>query len=265
MAQLKVSVIQTDLVYGEPHKNLSSIIGKLDAAMVEKPDVILWPEMWNTCYDLTRLDSIADRDGDPSIRALEDYAAKHNVNLVAGSIADIREGRSYNTTYVIDRKGKRVARYSKVHLIGLMDEDQFVTPGSGLSRFAVDGTSCGSIICYDLRFPELIRSLALDGAEVLFVPAQWPTVRLSHWRTLLIARAIENQMYVVSANRVGKDPKNDFPGHSMVIDPWGEIVYEAGTGEETFTVELDSALVQQVRAKMPVFRDRAPHVYKLGC
>lgn len=106
--------------------------------------------------------------------------------------------------------------------------------------------------------------MALDGAEVLFVPAQWPTVRLSHWRTLLIARAIENQMYVVSANRVGKDPKNDFPGHSMVVDPWGEIVYEAGSGEEIFTVELDQNLVQQVRAKMPVFRDRAPHVYKMG-
>lgn len=263
MTELKVSVIQTDLSFGAPQDNLDLILRKLDAAMRDEPDVILWPEMWNTCYDLTRLDSIADRAGKPSIQTLQAYAANHKVNLVAGSIADIREGRAYNTTYVINRCGECVDQYSKVHLIGLMEEDRYITPGAELGRFDIDGTPCGAIICYDLRFPELIRSLALDGAEVLFVPAQWPTVRLAHWRTLLVARAIENQMYVVSANRTGSDPKNDFPGHSMVIDPWGEIIHEAGTQDEIFTVVLKRGLVKEVRTRMPIFSDRAPQVYKL--
>jgi predicted amidohydrolase len=107
--------------------------------------------------------------------------------------------------------------------------------------------------------------LAVKGAELLFVPAQWPTVRLAHWRTLLLARAIENQMFVVSANRVGKDPNNEFPGHSMVINPWGEIIYEGGDNEEIFTVEIDIEMVAEVRAKMQVFKDRRPEVDKLGC
>jgi len=265
MNKLRVTVLQTDMTYGDPQANLSMIMDKLQVAFQEEPDVIVWPEMWNTCYDLTRLNAIADHEGTPSISSLQDFAAKNRINLVAGSIADIRGGQAYNTTYVINRSGERVAMYSKVHLIGLMDEDKFVSPGSDLNLFPMDMVPCGSIICYDLRFPELIRSLAVKGAEVLFVPAQWPTIRLKHWRALLVARAIENQMYVVSANRVGKDPKNDFPGHSLVVDPWGEIIYEAGAEEEIFTVELDTELVKQVRAKMPVFKDRVPSVYKLGC
>ncbi|MBP2641446.1 MAG: Nitrilase/cyanide hydratase and apolipoprotein N-acyltransferase [Firmicutes bacterium] len=265
MKKLRVTVLQTDLVFGDPSANLSKMLIALQSALQEKPDAIIWPEMWNTCYDLTRLQDIADRDGTPSIPPLKEFAAQNGVNMVAGSIADIRNGNAYNTTYVINRSGEAVAAYSKIHLIGLMDENRFISPGSELNLFTLDSISCGSIICYDLRFPELIRSLAVKGAEILFVPAQWPSSRLAHWRALLVARAIENQMYVVSANRVGKDPNNDFPGHSMVIDPWGDILYEAGSEEEIFTVELDIELVRQVRAKMPVFKDRVPAVYKLGC
>ncbi len=265
MKKIRTTVIQSDLVFGDPQANLTNLLTSLQKALQEKPDIIIWPEMWNTCYDLTRLAEIADKDGVPSIAPLKEFAAKNEVNLIAGSIADLRRGKAYNTTYVIDRLGNTVAAYSKIHLIGLMDEDRFITPGSELNLFSLDSIPCGSIICYDLRFPELVRSLAVKGAEVLFVPAQWPSIRLPHWRTLLIARAIENQMYVVSANRVGRDPKNEFPGHSMIIDPWGEIIYEAGGEEEVFTVELDTQLVRSVREKMPVFKDRVPAVYKLGC
>jgi predicted amidohydrolase len=118
------------------------------------------------------------------------------------------------------------------------------------------------MICYDIRFPELARRLALGGAKLLLVPAEWPNPRLHHWRTLLTARAIENQMYVVACNRTGVSGSTSFFGHSMVIDPWGEIVAEADEQETILQATIDLALVDEVRTRIPVFEDRRPALYQ---
>ncbi|HBI05283.1 MAG TPA: carbon-nitrogen hydrolase, partial [Paenibacillaceae bacterium] len=115
---------------------------------------------------------------------------------------------------------------------------------------------------YDIRFPELARSYALDGAGILVNSAEWPHPRLNHWRTLMQARAIENQMYVVACNRVGISGKTEFCGHSMVIDPWGEILVEGGEEEAILIAEIDLTLIEEVRGKIPVFADRRPDLYK---
>lgn len=121
----------------------------------------------------------------------------------------------------------------------------------------------GLIICYDLRFPEIIRSLALDGAQVLHIVAEWPEARANHWKILQTARAIENQMYVVSANRVGEYDGVAFAGASMAIDPWGEVLFEASDeDEETISVSLDLEKVLTVRKDVPIFTSRVPHLYK---
>lgn len=117
------------------------------------------------------------------------------------------------------------------------------------------------MICYDLRFPELARSLALDGAHIVFVPAEWPHPRLNHWRALLQARAIENQMFIVAVNRVGKGGNHTFCGHSMVVDPWGSILAEMKEEEASLTVDIDLEEVDRVRRKIPVFKDRIPDCY----
>ncbi len=105
-----------------------------------------------------------------------------------------------------------------------MNEHLFMNEGQSKNIFELDGTKCGGIICYDLRFPEWIRTHVLDGVKIMFIPAEWPKQRIDHWRLLLHARAIENQCYVVAVNRVGKDPNNEFNGHSMVVSPWGELL-----------------------------------------
>lgn len=166
-----------------------------------------------------------------------------------------------NTIYVFDRQGNEAAEYSKIHLFRLMDEEKHLVSGDRVGEFTVEGVPAGMMICYDIRFPELARRLALVGAKILFVPAEWPHPRLHHWRTLLQARAIENQMYVVACNRVGVSGSTEFFGHSMVIDPWGEVIAEGGESEEIIHASVSLDLVDEVRTRIPVFEDRRPQLY----
>lgn len=183
------------------------------------------------------------------------------MNVVGGSIAEKRECGVFNTIYAFDREGNEAGDYSKIHLFRLMDEEKFLQSGDKLGRLELDGVPAGMMICYDIRFPELSRKLALGGAQVLFVPAEWPNPRLHHWRTLLMARAIENQMFVISCNRVGISGTTEFFGHSMVIDPWGEVLAEGDESERIVRATIDLGLVKDVRRRIPIFEDRRPSLY----
>ncbi len=260
---MQVCAIQFDIASGDPARNRSEVerFVRSAAGAHPRPDVIILPEMWNTAYSLDNIESLADVDGEPTRSMMSRLSSELAVNIVAGSIADSRGGKVYNTTYVFDRRGDVIAQYSKIHLFSLMREGNYLEAGDTPVAVDIDGVCCGLIICYDLRFPELARSLAVAGAHVLFVPAQWPDPRLEHWRTLLIARAVENQMYVVGCNRVGTGEGACFPGHSMIVDPWGVIAAEAPGVQTVLTSDLDPAAVEAVRARLPVFKDRRPGVY----
>lgn len=260
---LNITLIQMDIIIGEPEQNFSKLIAKLDETMKAeaKPDLLVIPEMWNTGYALEQIHELADRDGERTKQLLSVFCSNNNVNVLAGSIADKRGEQVYNTIYYFDRNGEVTAEYSKIHLFRLMEEELYLASGDHLGQLQIDGIPAGMMICYDIRFPELSRKLALGGAKVLFVPAEWPHPRLMHWRTLLIARAIENQMYVVSCNRVGTSGTTEFFGHSMIIDPWGEVIAEGDETEQLISSTIDLSLVDQVRTKIPVFEDRRPLLY----
>jgi len=261
--QLKVAILQMDIAIGEPETNFAKLSELLESCVqVEsKPDVIVFPEMWNTGYALDRIREIGDRDGERTKAFISAFCRKHGVNIVAGSVAELDGDQVRNTIYAFDREGREAGEYSKIHLFRLMDEEKYLTAGDTLGQLELDGVPAGMMICYDIRFPELSRRLALDGVKVLFVPAEWPHPRLHHWRTLLTARAIENQMYVVACNRVGTSGTTSFFGHSMVIDPWGEILTEGDESEQILTADLDLTVVDKVRATIPVFADRRPELY----
>ncbi|MEF3301736.1 carbon-nitrogen family hydrolase [Paenibacillus sp. GYB003] len=261
--KLNVAVLQMDIAIGEPETNFAKLAQLLERAVSgpRKPDLIVFPEMWNTGYALDRIRDIADREGERTREFVSAFCRKHGVNVVAGSVAELNGDRVRNTIYAFDRAGTRIGDYSKIHLFRLMDEEKYLHAGDRVGELSVDGVPAGMMICYDIRFPELTRKLALGGAKLLIVPAEWPHPRLHHWRTLLTARAIENQMYVVACNRVGTSGTTSFFGHSMVVDPWGEIVAEGGEEEAILTAELDMAVVDQVRRTIPVFADRRPELY----
>jgi predicted amidohydrolase len=219
------------------------------------------PELWDTAYDLTRLDEIADDEGQQAKQLISQFAKTNEVNIVGGSIAKKTEQGVTNTMYIFDRKGREVSQYSKLHLFKLMDEHLYLEAGTAKKLFTLEQSLCAGVICYDIRFPEWIRVHTSSGAEVLFVVAQWPAPRLAHWKALLISRAIENQCYVIACNRVGQDPNNTFAGHSLVIDPWGEIIAEAGDSEELLSADVNLELVKEIRKQIPVFTDRRTEFY----
>lgn len=261
--KLRLALVQMHVDAGSPDANFERLEERLAEAVGggAKPDLIMLPEMWNTGYALEQIESIADPEGERTKALLSGFARKHGVQIVGGSIAEKRAGGVYNTIYAFDERGELTDDYSKIHLFRLMDEEKYLQAGERLGTLTAGGIQAGMMICYDIRFPELARKLALNGAQALFVPAQWPNPRIHHWRTLLMARAIENQMFVIACNRCGQSGETSFFGHSMIIDPWGEIIAEAGEQETVLRAEIDLALVEAVRAKIPVFEDRRPSLY----
>ncbi|MGT2907093.1 carbon-nitrogen family hydrolase [Streptococcus dentiloxodontae] len=259
---MRISLIQMDILHGQPEQNCDRVLDFLEKAMLESPDVIVLPEMWNTGYALSDLAELADTDGQKTQKLLSQFAQKHEVAIVGGSVAVAKDNQFFNTTYVYDRTGKLLVDYSKVHLFGLMAEDCFLAAGHKKSQFELDGVKAASAICYDIRFPEWLRTLMSAGAQLLFVVAQWPESRIQQWEILLRARAVENQAFVVAVNRVGDGPDDHFNGHSMIIDPLGNIILQARDDEEgVFTANIDLSQTAAVRGSIPVFEDRRPELY----
>ncbi|HEY8528771.1 MAG TPA: carbon-nitrogen family hydrolase [Paenibacillaceae bacterium] len=262
---LRVALLQMDVRIGDPDANFAELERRLERAAEgpEKPDMIVAPEMWNTGYALDRIGELADPEGRRTREMIAGFCRRHHIHVLAGSIAERGEDGVRNVSYLFDRDGRVGCRYAKIHLFPLMDEPDHLRAGEGIALAELEGLKAGVMICFDLRFPELARRLALEGVRVLFVPAQWPHPRKHHWRTLLQARAIENQIWVVGCNRVGESAGTRFFGHSMVVDPWGEVVAEAGEEETILTARIDPAAVDEARRRLPVWECRRPELYGL--
>jgi len=263
MSRLKVAVIQMDVKLGETEVNLEKMEELVYQAGRSNPDVVVLPETWNTGFFPDNLIEHAEQSGEKAFARMSELAKELGVVLVGGSVSNVRNGRVYNTAKVYDRKGQEIVKYDKIHLFSPGKENEFYVEGDQVVTFNIEGHKCGLVICYDLRFPELIRRLALDGIEMLFIPAEWPHPRLDHWRTLQKARAIENQIFVISCNGVGLGKNIKFCGHSSVINPWGEILKEAEEEEVILLAELDTDVVEEVRSKIPVFVDRRYRYYQI--
>lgn len=260
---MKIACVQMKTPPGRANENFARAEALVRrAAEKERPDVILLPETWNTGFAPERIDPAqADEDGARTNAVFSGLAKELGVNILAGSVTAKRDGGLYNTAYGFDRAGNRVCAYDKTHLFSPMGEDRVYRKGGAPARFTLDGASCALIICYDLRFPEWVRTLALPGLDVLFVVSQWPKARVSHLEALITARAIENQTYVALCNACGKTCETVFGGHSAVIGPLGKTLVRAGFREEIVSAEADTALPARIRAEFPAFYDRRPELY----
>lgn len=259
---MKISCLQMNMELGNPTKNFNHAKQLICEAMKDKPDVLVLPETWNTgFFPKDNLFELSCKDGAEVKECMGNLAREYGVNIVAGSVSNVRGNHVYNTAMIFNREGVCIAQYDKTHLFTPMGEDRYYTAGTRLCRFTLDDIPCGIIICYDVRFPELVRTLALPGIDMLFVVSQWPNARTFHLRTLTTARAIENQMFVVCCNSCGQAYHTVFGGTSAVINPLGETLSLAGEGEEIISAECDMNILAEIRNSIPVFRDRRQELY----
>jgi len=242
---MKISIAQFKSELGAVAENFSTAERLIAAA--KNSDVILLPELWSTGYYPTPVENFAEADGERTKNFLCAAAKKFSVNIIGGSVIVESGGKIFNRCFVANRKGELVAAYDKTHLFSFAQEDKVFSAGEKISVVELDGVKCGLAICYDLRFPEFIRKIALKGAEIIFIPAAWSLKRLVPRQILTKARAIENQIFVVFANSSGK---------SEIVNPRGEVVVESGRGEEILTAEINLNARAEVISAMNLLADR---------
>lgn len=269
--QLTVGVVQTNS-QDDRNANVAEVLAGIDRAAKMGARFVSLPETWSHLGSPKGDLAAAELIPGPLTDVLADKARQHSIYLHAGSILEKvdEHGKLYNTTIVFDPVGEIVARYRKMHLFDVdiagekaYRESDTIEPGEEIVTFDLDGVRVGLAICYDVRFPELFRILALRGAEIVMLPAAFTLMTgKDHWETLIRARAIENTVFMVAAAQVGSHPPGRMCyGRSMVVDPWGVVLAQAGDIPTVITATLELDEITRVRGQIPSLRNRVPDRY----
>ncbi len=252
--------------------NLAQAEQLIDEAAALGANLVALPEMFNLLSTNKDLLAGAEDVPGPSSTLLRDKARQHGIYIHGGSILEAvpDHNKVWNTSLVFDPEGEIIARYHKIHLFDIQiegkvsyQESETVVAGNEMVTFESEHGQFGLTICYDLRFPELYRALTLAGAQVIFQPAAFTLYTgKDHWETLIRARAIENQVYMVSPSQIGTHPpKQACFGNSMIVDPWGTVVARAPERVCVITADIDYQSQETIRAELPALQHRRPEVY----
>ena len=263
---MKISIAQFAVRRGDAIANLARIAELSAEAASFGTDLLCLPEMCTTgFYWASNREHLADASA--SIAELKNIAQEHGIAICGSFLEKTELGNVANCFHYIDAKGSLLARYRKLHLFTLFHEERQVEAGNECVAFATAYGKMGASICYDLRFPELFRRNTEAGALLHILPAAFPHPRLEHWRKLVCARAIENQTYFIAANQSGVEDHGSgvgeahYFGHSMVVDPWGEILAEANEDDCLLQVEINLSNVSRVRKELSAWDDRRTDVF----
>jgi omega-amidase len=260
VTKLKISLAQMQIALGDVRKNVNTAEEMIIDAAQRGSHLVVLPELWSTGYALDQARELSNPLNVGVFAQMATLATQNKISVI-GSALEKRGLEVTNSASFFAPNGRLMGVYRKIHLFRLMEEDRWLQPGEAPLIMDLPWGTTGVAICYDLRFPELFRRYALQGAKLIIMPAEWPIDRIDHWRTLLIARAIENQCYMVATNSVGQTGSTTFGGHSMIVDPWGKIVMEIGETPMLATAEIDLDYVEVIRNRIPVFEDRRSDVY----
>jgi len=252
---------QLDIAWEDKAATFDRVRSLLAASTIEPGALIALPEMFATGYSFD-VEQIAEDESGPTNAFLSELATTYQATLIAGVVRPsvnshdaARPNVGRNVAQVISPAGEAVASYTKLFPFSFAGETEHYQPGEDVTIVDIAGWRVAPLVCYDLRFPEAFRAAAAGGVDVFVVIANWPTKRVDHWETLLRARAIENQAYVIGVNRCGRDPKLDYPGRSLIIDPRGVVIAEAGDSPEVIHAAGDIDAMRQYRGKFPALTD----------
>jgi predicted amidohydrolase len=266
---LRAAVIQLNS-NDDKARNLAAAERLVREAAADGAEVVALPEKWNLLAAGDALLAGAEPLDGPTLTAARGWARELGIHLLAGSIAEKGAGKAFNTSVLIGPGGEDLAVYRKIHMFDVdvggvaYRESEYEEAGADLATASLGDLVAGLTVCYDLRFPELYRILALRGAELITVPSAFTSVTgRDHWEVLLRARAIENQVFVLAPNQAGEAPPHfDSYGRSSIVDPWGAILaVAAGDGECFVAADLDPAAQQRVRDSLPSLASRRPEAY----
>ncbi len=256
---MRVIACQYDIAWENKQLNFETVRTLLEADAPPPGSLVVLPEMFATGFSMNA-DAIAEPQAGPTERFLSGLALTYRAFVTAGLVLRGRDGRDRNCAAVFGPDGALILRYVKRYPFAPGGEDGHYRAGAEPAVFTWQSMPVAVTICYDLRFPEWYRRQQDAGVEMYLVLANWPDPRAEHWRTLLCARAIENQAYVVGVNRVGRDPAHAYAGDSLIIDPHGKVLADAGAGVGLIGAEADPAALRSYRRRFPVLRDRQPVV-----
>jgi len=261
---MKIAAAQISCAPGDLKANVRKIRDFSAQAKKSGTELIVFPEMVDTGYSMPSIQEHATSWNEGAVPKLQETAKELSIAILAG-VSDRDSSRVYNSQALIDANGNIIAKYRKTHLVTAapLDERPYFTAGDGFASCKIDKFNLGLGICYDLRFPEFYRTLAVNhGTNVLINSSAWPFPRFEHLRILALARAIENQSYLILANRVGTDDGVTFCGSSAIVDPYGVVIASASADrEELIQGELSEEVINSVRNRMAVFAHRRQDLY----
>jgi predicted amidohydrolase len=246
---------------GQVKKNLRLVEMALSWFADQGCQLLILPEMWSCGFFYDDLRGMA-KETPTVLNDLQNWSRQHGLVLV-GSLPELVGDVVYNTAYVVDSDGAIVGSYRKIHLFSVTQEHRHFARGSQPLVCQTQAGQLGVMTCYDLRFPELARRLALDGADLLCYGALWPAVRADHWALLLRARALENQLFVLGCNGCGTEGKTIYGGRSALVSPAGVVLAEADDQESRLLATLDMNEMDEFRRQIPCFQDRSPGTYQI--
>ena len=243
-----------------------------NAENAERPDFVVLPEMFCCPYNAKLFPAFAEPEGGEVWQHLSGLAKEHGIYLVGGSVPECdSEGRIYNTCYIFDRKGRQIGKHRKMHMFDIaikgrqsFRESDSVTPGDTVTVFDTEFGKAGAAICYDIRFPELFRIMALQGAGIVFVPGAFNmTTGPAHWTLNFRLRAVDNQYYMVGCSP-SRNPDLGYVsyGHSIAADPWGNVLGELDEREGILRADIDLARMNSLREQLPLLKHRRPDIYR---
>ena len=267
---MKLGLIQMTVV-DDKNKNMLKAKHMIESAVKQGAQIVLLPEMFNCPYDNSYFGEYGEVEGGQTYSLLSDWAKEHSIVLVAGSIPELADGHIYNTSYIFDENGMCIGKHRKTHLFDIdvkgkirFMESEVLTAGSSTTVIETSYGKIGVCICYDIRFPEFARKMALEGAQLILVPGAFNmTTGPAHWQLTARARALDNQVYygLCSPARVEGDGYVAY-GHSLVTNPWGEVLGELDEKEGILIQEIDLAYEESIREQLPLLKHRKPFCYE---
>jgi predicted amidohydrolase len=251
---MKIYCCQLDISWENKPPNFARARALLTAAKPEPNSLALLPELFATGFTMNAA-ALSEKPGGETEQFLASLAKELGVFVLGGVLGAGAQGKGRNLSVVFSPEGREVARYMKMQPFTPGGESAAYEAGAEPTLFSWQGLTVAPFICYDLRFPEHFRTATRRGAQLITVISSWPVQRIHHWVALLQARAIENQAYVAGVNRCGTDPKFTYTGRSLIINPGGDILADAGDGEKVISADLDPAALQAYRKQLPFLAD----------